>query len=210
MPNVNCLLQNHVALEVKCIDRMYLNGYIPQIQTEGGVINFFRTHRGNQIVSSVLMGQMSRKFVRDIDNFAKNIEIPIIKFKRGERKDDIAKGFIKKFKYEEGIMFIGKIQEKVTSFRTCKKRNEQTGQTYPWIYKGSTCPNQYYFYIIDRDFGPLFIKFSSYFPFTIRFCINGHEYVKRQLTVNGQELKVKKNYTLNSKLLTIDCEARRH
>lgn len=107
-------------------------------------------------------------------------------------------------------MFIGKIQEKVTSFRTCKKRNEQTGQTYPWIYKGSTCPNQYYFYIIDRDFGPLFIKFSSYFPFTIRFCINGHEYVKRQLTVNGQELKVKKNYTLNSKLLTIDCEARRH
>ncbi|MFZ1537037.1 MAG: hypothetical protein WAT23_06615 [Chromatiaceae bacterium] len=39
--------------------------------------------------------------------------------------------------------------------------------------------NHYYFYLVDEDFGPLFIKFSSYFPYTARVCLNGHEYAKR-------------------------------
>jgi hypothetical protein len=45
--------------------------------------------------------------------------------------------------------------------------------------------NQYYFYVVDADFGPLFIKFSSYFPYTARVCLNGHEYAKRQLHKAG-------------------------
>ena len=45
--------------------------------------------------------------------------------------------------------------------------------------------NQYYFYLVDKDFGPLFIKFSSYFPYTARICLNGNEYLKRQLKQRG-------------------------
>lgn len=45
--------------------------------------------------------------------------------------------------------------------------------------------NQYYFYGVDQDFGPFFVKFSSYFPYTAKFCLNGHEYLKRQLAREG-------------------------
>lgn len=45
--------------------------------------------------------------------------------------------------------------------------------------------NQYYLYLIDDDVGLFFIKFSSYFPYTVRVCLNGHEYAKRQLEKNG-------------------------
>ena len=45
--------------------------------------------------------------------------------------------------------------------------------------------NQYYFYLVDQDFGPLLIKFSGYFPYTARICLNGHEYLKRQLSQRG-------------------------
>jgi hypothetical protein len=38
---------------------------------------------------------------------------------------------------------------------------------------------------VDEDFGPLFIKFSSYFPYTARVCLNGNEYLKRQLEKEG-------------------------
>jgi hypothetical protein len=38
------------------------------------------------------------------------------------------------------------------------------------------------FYGVDDDFGPFFLKFCSYFPYTARLCINGHEYAKRQAT----------------------------
>jgi hypothetical protein len=45
--------------------------------------------------------------------------------------------------------------------------------------------NQYYFYCVDADFGPFFLKFSSYFPYNAKLCLNGHEYVKRQLEKEG-------------------------
>ena len=43
-------------------------------------------------------------------------------------------------------------------------------------------PNHYYFYILDRDFGPLFIKFCSSLSVPAKLCLNGHEWLKRQLT----------------------------
>jgi hypothetical protein len=45
--------------------------------------------------------------------------------------------------------------------------------------------NQYYVYAVDRDFGPFFLKFSSYFPYNAKLCLNGHEYAKRQLAKEG-------------------------
>src|SRR5881397_1267682 len=42
-----------------------------------------------------------------------------------------------------------------------------------------------YFYGLDEDFGPFFIKFCTYFPYNAKLCINGHEYVKRQLAKEG-------------------------
>jgi hypothetical protein len=33
---------------------------------------------------------------------------------------------------------------------------------------------------IDADFGPFFIKFCSYFPYTAKLCINGNEWAKRR------------------------------
>ncbi len=43
----------------------------------------------------------------------------------------------------------------------------------------------YYFYCYDRDFGPFFFKFWSYFPYPAKLCLNGHEYLKRQLERRG-------------------------
>ena len=65
--------------------------------------------------------------------------------------------------------------------RTERRRNPKTGQTYPWLVRRSAIVNQYYFYCVDRDFGPFFIKFCSYFPYNGKVCLNGHEYLKRQL-----------------------------
>ena len=45
--------------------------------------------------------------------------------------------------------------------------------------------NHCYFYGIDEDFGPFFLKFCTYFPYNAKLCINGHEYVKRQLAKEG-------------------------
>src|SRR6266508_2950876 len=39
--------------------------------------------------------------------------------------------------------------------------------------------NHYYFYCLDADFGPFFLKFCSYFPYNAKLCLNGNERAKR-------------------------------
>ena len=70
-------------------------------------------------------------------------------------------------------------------FRTERRRNEQTGGTYPWLVPSTAMVNHFYVYCVDHDFGPFFLKFSTYFPYNAKLCLNGHEYAKRQLARKG-------------------------
>jgi hypothetical protein len=187
------ILREHVTIEVESIDRMYLNLYVPDLQYEGGVASFFRYHRGATFASSALMAPMTHAFVAAIKTYAKVNEIPLVRFSKGQRKDDVAAEYLAQFDPEEGILFIGVAQEKVSVFRTEKRHNPDTGQSYPWIVRSTAMVNQYYIYAVDRDFGPFFIKFSSYFPYNGRLCLNGHEYAKRQLAQRGIDFEALDN-----------------
>src|SRR5213593_1401929 len=179
------VLNEHVTLQVECIDRMYLNVYMPRLQHVAGAVQFIRYHLKQPLASTALIAPMSRKFVESIERFIKENDIPVVEFRRGQRKDEVAKERLAKFDQEEGVVFVGKAQEKATVFRTEKRKNARTGQSYPWIVQSSAMVNHYYFYGVDRDFGPFFLKFCTYFPYNAKLCLNGHEYVKRQLAQRG-------------------------
>jgi hypothetical protein len=179
------LLEEKVTLDIEGIDRLYLNLYQPMLQTGAGVAAFFKQHRGAKVASTALMGPMSHAFVKAIRDFAKREGVEIVSFAKGERKDEVTKQRLQGFGRSEGVLYIGKAQEKFASFRVTKKLSERTGKPFPWLSRGTVLCNHYYFYLVDEDFGPLFIKFASYFPYTARVCLNGHEYAKRQLAKEG-------------------------
>jgi hypothetical protein len=182
--SVAAVIRNHVTLEVEGIDRMYLNVYQPKLQTEKQAACFFRYHRGLPVASSALMGVMTRDFLRQVDEFVARQEIPVVHFEKRQRKDDVAADYRARFTENEGVLFLGKAQEKAAVFRT-ESRTDAAGNKYPWIVKSTTPVNQFYFYCIDDDFGPFFLKFCTYFPYNAKLCINGHEYLKRQLAKEG-------------------------
>ena len=173
------VLERHVTLEVESIDRMYLNLYVPRLQYPQGVVGFFR-RRGFQFPSGALMQPITTGFVAAIHRFVEAQGVDLVRFAPGQRKDDVAREYLAGFDGEEGILFVGVAQEKTTIWGTEKRRNPDTGATYPWLVKQSRVPNVYYFYGVDRDFGPFFIKFVSYFPYTGKVCVNGNEYAKQQ------------------------------
>jgi hypothetical protein len=183
------ILKQHVTFELECIDRMYLNVYVPPLQCESGVVQFFRSHRGHPFASSALMEPMTRSFVTDMERFAKQQQIPVVQFRKGQRKDDVMAEHLAHFDKPEGVVMLGKAQEKTPVFRTEKRRNPETGKSYPWIVRSTAMINQYYWYCLDRDFGPFFLKFASYFPYNAKLCLNGHEYAKSQLRREGIGLK---------------------
>jgi hypothetical protein len=187
------ILKQHVTFELECIDRMYLNVYVPPLQCESGVVQFFRSHRGHPFASSALMEPMTRSFVTDMERFAKQQQIPVVQFRKGQRKDDVMAEHLAHFDKPEGVVMLGKAQEKTPVFRTEKRRNPETGKSYPWIVRSTAMINQYYWYCLDRDFGPFFLKFASYFPYNAKLCLNGHEYAKSQLRREGIGLKALDN-----------------
>ena len=182
---VATVLRDHVTLEVEGIDRMYLNVYVPQLQRELGVVGFLRNHRGHLFASSALLAPISDAFLQAIADFTAAQAIPVLTFAKGQRKDDVAAEHLVRFAQPEGVLFVGKAQEKTPVFRTEKRKSPKTGQGYPGIVRSTAMVNHYYFYCVDEDFGPFFLKFCSYFPYNAKLCLNGHEYLKRQLAKAG-------------------------
>ena len=96
------VIAEHVTLHLECIDRMYLNLYIPMLQTPEGVAWFWRHHRGYQFASSALMAPMGQAFVDRIKRFAQHEGVELVGFRKGQRKDDIAQERLRHFARDEG------------------------------------------------------------------------------------------------------------
>lgn len=179
--NVAQLQHEHVVLELECIDRMYLNAYLPKLTSEAGVAAFFRHHLGHRFASTKQAAEITEAFIIRIRDFIHDHDIPLVRFQKGQRKDEVFQKHLRCFKPSQGVVFVGVAQEKVRVPRTVRKHFGQGGSI-PWIAYTTALVNVYYFYCVDEDFGPFFIKFCSYFPYFAKLCLNGHEYLKRQLT----------------------------
>ena len=176
MATIPELLDGHITLEVECLDRLYFNGYIGRLATGLGLSMFMRDQLGKPVPSPVVLGQVSERFRQAVKVLAEREGIPIYQFDHKERKDDIANNFRQQRPVRDGIVFIGVAQEKAKTFN-----GKKVNGWFEFERDKSVYVNHYYFYIDDQDFGPLFIKICSYAPWSMKLCLNGHEWAKRQL-----------------------------
>ena len=165
------VLDDHVVFEVESIDRMYLNVWQPRLAYGGGVQGFFVGHRGYHYASTALMDPMTKTFVADIHGFVAARGLELVHFAKGQRKDDLAQQCLARFTDEEGVLFVGRAQEKAGVWRTQRRYSPSTGGSYAWLVRSTAFINFFYFYCVDADFGPFFLKFSTYFPYTAKLCL---------------------------------------
>src|SRR5437660_5937096 len=184
MANINELLEGHVTLEVECIDRLYLNGYLPSLATGGALVGFLTQHLGKPIPSPALLGQITQAWVAAVKNMAAQQGIPVVHFQHGERKDEVANRLRQQRGVRDQVVFIGVAQEKAQTFSARKE-----GSAFHYERDKTVYVNHYYFYLDDEDFGPIFLKVCSYAPWSLKLCLNGHEWAKRQLEKQGSPSK---------------------
>jgi hypothetical protein len=141
-------------------------------------------HLGLPVASTAPLANISDRFSAAVHRFARDNCVPWVDFARGQRKDDVMHEHLGRFTGSQGVVFIGRAQEKTTVFRT-EKRRDTAGVSYPWIVKSTGMVNQYYFYCVDEDFGPFFIKFCSYFPYNAKLCLNGNHWAQHQAAKAG-------------------------
>jgi hypothetical protein len=184
---VSEVVAEHVIFEVECIDRMYLNVYVPGLQYAAGLVAYVHSQLGLPVASTAPLAKVTDAFAAAVHRFARDQRVPWVDFVKGQRKDDVMQQHLTAFEAAgrtEGVLFIGRAQEKTALFRT-ERRHDAEGKSYPWIIKTTGVVNHFYIYAVDCNFGPFFLKFCSYFPYNAKLCLNGHEWAKRQAAKAG-------------------------
>src|SRR6476659_5183586 len=85
---VNDVLEGHAALDLECLDRIYLNAYVPNLQVGGQVVSFLTAHPGNPIPSPAIFDKIGTAFRRPVARFAEQDHIPVVRFTKADRKID--------------------------------------------------------------------------------------------------------------------------
>jgi len=176
------MVAGHVRLDISCLDRVYLNGFVAKLQTPGGVVYFFHHHRGKPIVSPALFEPIGAKFRRDIKDWAQANGIPLITFKAGERKADVMAPYLDAAAATgcSQVAAVGCAQEFQLVW-TARKRDTDPGGCPQFSFtKEQRRVSVFYVYVWDSTMGGGFIKICSYFPYPVKAWCNGHEWAKRQ------------------------------
>lgn len=152
------LLDGHPALDIECLDRIYLNACIPVLQSSGQVVAFMTQHLGKPIPSPALMEHIGTRFRRAAESYADANEIPWVRFGKDDRKISVMQPHIEAQAAtgKSGVATIGWRRSSSGSgppaSATRRRRPRSTRSRRP---TAGTC---YYFYLWDQDFGPAFIK----------------------------------------------------
>ena len=93
---VNEVLGGHVGLDIECLDRVYLNAYVPILQSSGQVVAFMTQHLGLPIPSPALFDRIGQRFRRSVVSFAEANGIPWVKFAKEDRKAEVMAPYLHK------------------------------------------------------------------------------------------------------------------
>ena len=165
---VNDVLEGHVGLDLECLDRIYLNGWVPNLQVPGQVVSFLTQHLGFPIPSPALLERIGLRFRKAVTEFAAEGGIPVVRFAKGDRKLEVMRPHLDRLirQGRTGVAAIGVAQEFQRVFTGTTYHSNEGGGGVPWCgyAKADRRVNAYYFYLVDEDFGAAFVKVCAYFP----------------------------------------------
>jgi hypothetical protein len=187
LTTVNDMLDGHTLLDLSCLDRLYLSGFVPGLQTSGGVVYFLHQVRGMPIASPAVFDQIGARFRDGMRGYAQANHIPVIRLRGEDRKVDVMRPYLDQAARtgRSQVAAIGVAQEFQVVWTARKRDTDPTKPPQFSFTKEQRRVTVFYVYLWDDDFGSAFIKIGSYFPYPIKVWVNGHEWAKRQATKAG-------------------------
>jgi hypothetical protein len=186
MWTVNDMLDGHSGLDIECLDRIYLNGYVPNLQVSGQVVTFMTRHLGKPVPSPAIFDHIGQRFRRAVKSYIDANNIAVIRFGKDDRKADVVEPYLTAAASTSGsrVAAIGVAQEFAPVWTGYQRQSSSPVPQFTFV-KAQRRVTCYYFYVVDEEFGAGFVKICSYFPYPVKVWVNGHEYAKRQATKAG-------------------------
>jgi hypothetical protein len=182
------LLRDHVTLRCRSIDRIFLQAYVPRLQTVGDVCKFLRWQRNYPIPWSAAFGKIGDAYVKAVYRFAEAHHVPVVHFKKGEKKEETARPYLEVAARagNDRVVLIGVAQEKASIWKSWPRKGQEKAR-HPHMDWGREMAyiNHFYLYLWDAEWGAAFWKTNAYAPFPVWLWLNGHDWAKRQLEKAG-------------------------
>jgi hypothetical protein len=177
-----------------------LNAYVPGLQAGGQVVRFLCGHLGQPIPSPALFARIGNRFRREVKAFAVERGVPILALGKpdrsrwDDRKLDHVRPYLEAAERDGrfGVVAIVACQEFQLAW-SARNRSQKPGVASLDFFREKRRVGIYYFYILDPEFGPGFIKICTYAPWPAKVWLNGHEWVKRQAVRIGVEFRALSN-----------------
>jgi hypothetical protein len=190
-PAVNRFVEHHrdsIRFEYSCFDRILLNAIIQPLQQPAIIVGFLERYRQVPAITKAYLRQISEDYHQWVQRLAAARGLSIVEPPKGVRREQWVEPYYQALGDQDGIAVILKSRE-----------NARVAVSYATSGGGNrieVCPRfvwQYYFYRRDRDFGRMFVRICPYFPFNARVCLNGHEWLARQVQRAGVDVRQQAN-----------------
>ena len=164
------------------VDRIVINAYFPLGHNPGGFRVWWRRLHGDsdELLDNTHLMRMAGRFSRRVRAWAGAQGVPVIDCKRGERKHQIAEGYLAEHTVGTGVFLI-LVARCAATVWDVHRSPEVIGN----IAKRTAFVNHYSFHIMDPEWGHVTIKMSGHPPFAAQVILNGHEYVAARARAAG-------------------------
>ena len=178
----------------RSFDRIVIRGHVPILQGRdgGGVVSWARCLDPEAILDKSWFESFTAKFHINVKKFAEEHHIPILTPTHNQDKNEMAKAYLPKDSNFVGVYLIMKAREMTYSFASQKSKHH-TNPHHRNITREERCVDHFYFYLVDREWGPISIRFSSHLPFNVKVFVNGNRWLIRKAASRGLRVKADDN-----------------
>jgi hypothetical protein len=190
--------QDIIRLAYTSFDRIVIRGFVPVMQRPAGFVVWAQNLRPDQPIAESWIQSLARRCHQGVKTFAAERGIPIVTPCKKQRKHLLAETYRSQRGDEPGVYLIMRSREKAPVFHS-RERERCPDPIYRAITRKDGYVDFYYFYIIDKYWGPISLKFSSHAPFNVTVFLNGNRWLAREAQRKGLEIR-----TLDNSIVSCD------
>jgi hypothetical protein len=178
---MNTFYEHHhdsIRFAYRCFDRILLNGLIPPFQRPERVVGFFSKYRQLYPVSKPVLKDIARQYANWVTARAKDWGAPIVEPPDQRRRDEFVERYFHRATVDQVVVILEAREPARILIAIGKDDRWHLEYAWRWV-------KQYNFYLLDREWGRLFVRVCPYFPFSARVCLNQHHWLANRLAAEG-------------------------
>lgn len=167
-------------------DRMIINGYILSLQNPRLFLYYLNQNDIKLVDFHDFAQKQTEELCQCIEDFASTYKVHIQYLPAKTDKDALAREALELNPEKYGLIAAFSAVELCRTMAV--KYMKDTGHLYPES-RYTKCKH-YYLYFNDEEFGWMFFKIQTWFPYNVQIYINGHEYLAKRLDKEGMQYEM--------------------